>query len=139
MAVIIVNTDEEIMSAFSLIKQLRPHLKEETYLCKIRHLQMNFGYKLVVVSESGVVKAAGYKFCDSLAWGRYLYVDDLITDHASRSNGFAKQIFDWLEEEAMANQCVGIHLDSGVQRHDAHRFYLNRKLRISCHHFEKAY
>lgn len=140
MSMIIAKTDEEIMSTYSLMKQLRPHLEEESYISKIKHLQLNYGYELIALSENGVVKAAaGYKICDSLAWGKYLYVDDLITDQASRSRGFAKQIFDWLDDELKKNHCVGMHLDSGFQRHDAHRFYLNRKMRITCHHFERSY
>jgi len=68
-----------------------------------------------------------------------LYVDDLITDELNRSKGFAKQLFDWLDEESKKNECIGMHLDSGVHRYDAHRFYLNRKMRITCHHFEKTF
>ncbi|WP_438351025.1 GNAT family N-acetyltransferase [Paenibacillus sp. FA6] len=140
MPVIITKTDEEILTTYTLMKQLRPHLEEETYLSKIRKLQLEYGYKLIVIFESGKAKAAaGYRICDSLAWGKYLYVDDLITDQESRSSGYAKQLFDWLDEELKKNQCVGMHLDSGVQRHDAHRFYLNRKMNIICHHFEKSY
>lgn len=70
--------------------------------------------------------------------GEILIVDDLITDEKYRSRGFAKQLFDWLDEELTKNHCVGIHLDSGVHRYDAHRFYLNRKMNITCHHFEKS-
>jgi hypothetical protein len=82
---------------------------------------------------------AGYRFCDSLAWGKHGYVDDLITDENNRSTGCAKQLFDWLDEELKKHHRVGMHLDSGVHRYDAHRFYLNRKMRITCHHFEKSY
>jgi hypothetical protein len=28
-----------------------------------------------------------------------------------------------------------LHLDSGVRRFDAHRFYLNKRMNISSHHF----
>jgi hypothetical protein len=28
-----------------------------------------------------------------------------------------------------------LHLDSGVQRFAAHRFYLARRMDITCHHF----
>ncbi|BBI34019.1 GNAT family N-acetyltransferase [Cohnella abietis] len=140
MPVSIVKSDEEILTTYTLMKQLRPHLKEETYLSKIKHLQLEYGYKLIVIFENGVAKAAaGYRICDSLAWGKYLYVDDLITDQESRSSGYGKQLFDLLDEELLKNQCDGMHLDSGVQRHDAHRFYLNRKMKITCHHFEKSY
>jgi hypothetical protein len=122
------------------MKQLRPHLEEETYLSKIKQLQLEYGYKLIVIFENGEAKAAaGYRICDSLAWGKYLYVDDLITDQASRSRGYANQLFDWLDEELNNNHCAGMHLDSGVQRHDAHRFYLNKKMKITCYHFEKSF
>ena len=30
-----------------------------------------------------------------------------------------------------------IDLDSGVQRHDAHRFYLRERMAITSHHFAK--
>jgi ribosomal protein S18 acetylase RimI-like enzyme len=140
MSVIIAKLDEEILATYELMKQLRPHLEEETYLSKIKHLQMEYGYNLMVISENGKAKAAvGYRICDSLAWGKYLYVDDLITDQESRSKGFANQLFDLLDEELSKNHCIGMHLDSGVQRHDAHRFYLKKKMKITCHHFEKSY
>jgi len=135
-----VGTDEEIIATFSLMKQLRPHLVAETYLSDIRQLQNEFGYKLIVIFEGEEAKAAaGFRICNSLAWGKYLYVDDLITDELNRSKGFAKQLFDWLDEESKKNECIGMHLDSGVHRYDAHRFYLNRKMRITCHHFEKTF
>ncbi|XEC92522.1 GNAT family N-acetyltransferase [Paenibacillus tarimensis] len=140
MPIINVKTDEEITATFSLMKQLRPHLEEESYLYRIKQLQLYYDYQLIALLEEGKVRAAaGYRICDSLAWGKYLYVDDLITDEASRSRGFANQLFDRLDHILQDNQCVGMHLDSGVQRHDAHRFYLNRKMKISCYHFEKSY
>lgn len=140
MPIILAETDEEVLASYKLMKQLRHQLAEETYLFRIRQLQLEYGYRLINLIEDGEAKAsAGYRMCDSLAWGKYLYVDDLITDEASRSIGYAKQLFDWLDEEIKSNKCVAMHLDSGVHRYDAHRFYLNRKMRITCHHFEKSY
>lgn len=140
MPIILAETDEEILGSYKLMKQLRHHLEEETYLARIRQLQREYGYRLIILIEDGEAKAsAGYRMCDSLAWGKYLYVDDLITDEASRSNGYANQLIDWLEKELKKNKCVAMHLDSGVHRYDAHRFYLNKKMKISCHHFEKSY
>ncbi|GIQ71554.1 hypothetical protein XYCOK13_43780 [Xylanibacillus composti] len=84
------------------MKQLRPHLEEKTFVERIKYLQTKYGYKLITFVEDGEVKAAsGFRICDSLAWGRYLYVDDLITDETSRSKGYASQLFDWLEEELL--------------------------------------
>lgn len=134
----IMKTDIEIMETFSLMKQLRPHLLEEQYVEKIKNLQTQFGYTLVGVVDEGQVKAAaGFKINESLAWDKFLYVDDLITDQHSRSKGYAKLLFDWLEREAENAGCQQFHLDSGTQRYDAHRFYLNRKMDITAHHFQR--
>jgi GNAT superfamily N-acetyltransferase len=54
---------------------------------------------------------------------------------AARRHGFGGRLLDWLIAEARASGCGQFHLDSGVQRHDAHRLYLGRKLVISSHHF----
>ncbi|CAM4523788.1 GNAT superfamily N-acetyltransferase [Paenibacillus endophyticus] len=131
-------TDEQILGAFPLIQQLRPHLTKEDYLAKVKRMQAQHGYALVAAIVDGEAKsAAGYRINESLAWGKYFYVDDLITDAGSRSNGYAKLLFDWLEAEAAANGCEQFHLDSGVQRHDAHRFYLNKRMDIVAYHFYK--
>lgn len=73
----------------------------------------------------------------ALAWGHYLYVDDLSTHPDSRRRGHANALLEWLLEEARRLDCDQLHLDSGVEldRADAHRLYLNAGLVISAHHF----
>lgn len=140
MPIIIAKSDEQILSTYPLMKQLRPHLKKENYLEQIKTLQSDDGYRLIVYMEDETPKAAaGYRMAKNLAWDKHIYVDDLITDVQSRGRGYAEDLFNWLEEEVKRNNCVALHLDSGVQRHDAHRFYLNRKMNISSHHFQKTY
>ncbi|RUS46998.1 GNAT family N-acetyltransferase [Cohnella sp. AR92] len=137
MSIRMMETDSDILATFPVMKQLRPHLAKEDYVPLIRQLQADFGYRLIALLEEGeVAAAAGYRYCQTLASGQFLYVDDLITDEKSRSRGFAEKLFDWLEREAAESACLSLHLDSGVQRFDAHRFYLKRKMRISCHHFD---
>ena len=44
----------------------------------------------------------------------------------------------WLRENlawARKRECAELHLDSGVQRFGAHRFYLNHRMDITSHHF----
>nr|WP_102716436.1 GNAT family N-acetyltransferase [Paenibacillus castaneae] len=131
-------TDCEILDTFSLMNQLRPHLLIDEYVEKIKQLQNKYDYTLAAVIENGEVKCViGYRMMESLAWNKCFYVDDLITDPNSRSSGYAKLLFDWLEREAVLAGCQQIHLDSGVHRFDAHRFYLNRKMNITCHHFQR--
>lgn len=135
----VMKSDSEIMATFSTFKQLRPHLIEDKFLGKIRRLQENYGFNLVAIIDNDEVKAAaGYRITESLAWGNYFYVDDLITDESSRRKGYAKILWDWLISQAKENDCKQFHLDSGVHRHDAHRFYLKGGLDITCHHFQMS-
>jgi len=66
-----------------------------------------------------------------------MYVDDLVSDQNGRSKNYGKQMLAWLMDEARKNGCKEFHLDSGVQRHAAHRFYLRERMDISCFHFGK--
>ena len=72
---------------------------------------------------------------EMLAFGKLMYVDDLITANNDRSKKYGGNLFDWLVEHAKTNGCVQLHLDSGVHRFSAHRFYLTKRMEISSHHF----
>ena len=101
------------------------------------------GYRLVGVfegAEPDAVAAAGFREVRALAWGHYLYVDDVSTLPAARRRGCGERLMGWLSEEAARLGCEGLHLDSGVavDRAAAHRLYMRHGLRISAHHFERA-
>ncbi len=116
--------------------QLRPHLGETEFIDRVRRQQQAGGYRLAYLEHDGAVKSlAGFRLSESLFYGRFLYVDDLVTDQACRSMGFGEQLFDWLVQEAKQNGCENLVLDSGVQRFGAHRFYLRNRMDILCHHF----
>lgn len=67
---------------------------------------------------------------------RYLDgLDDLVTDAACRSKGNGKVLLTWLVRQARDEGCRYLELDSGVQRFDAHRFYLANRMIISARHF----
>ena len=128
-------TDTEIGALFPVFKTLRPHLIEAEFASRIRR-QQSQGYRLSYLRDSEtVVAAAGYRVLEFLAWGRVLYVDDLITLPEKRGAGYAGALMDWMIARAREQGCDEIHLDSGYQRHDAHRLYLNKGLQFGCHHF----
>ena len=108
---------------------------EMEFVARVRR-QQRTGYELAFVEHDGAVKAvAGFRLMENLPWGKFLYVDDLVTDEAVRSHGHGQKIFAWLIERARAAGCAEFHLDSGVQRFGAHRFYLGQRMDISAHHF----
>jgi GNAT superfamily N-acetyltransferase len=128
-------TDEQIKSCFKVMVQLRPQLLENEFINIVRQ-QFAKGYHLAFILNNEVITAvAGYRYGESLAWGKYLYVDDLVTDETHRSTGQGKVLLDWLREEARKNHCSQLHLDSGVQRKDAHRFYEREGMTFSSHHY----
>ncbi|HKD66062.1 MAG TPA: GNAT family N-acetyltransferase [Candidatus Binataceae bacterium] len=128
-------TDEEIAACLPVMRQLRIHLVDTDFVQRIR-LQQRTGYQLCYLAEGGAVRSvAGFRLIENLASGRVLYVDDLVTDSDGRSKGFGQKLLDWLLREAESTGCDTLELDSGVQRFDAHRFYLRNRMHIASHHF----
>ena len=129
-------TDEQILSTREVMRQLRPHVPFDEYLAVIRRMKQTDGYQLAALYEENVVRAvAGYRFMEMLHAGKIIYVDDLNTDERFRSKGYGKALLDWLKSEAKAQGCAQIHLDSGVHRESAHRFYFRERLTIRAYHF----
>ena len=132
--------DEDVAASFSVMQELRPHLTGEgEFRTTVRRLEREIGYRLVGAFVGEALQAvAGYRIAESLAWGRHLYVVDLVTRSPCRSRGLGARLYDWLCREGRREGCRGIHLDSGVQRHAAHRFYLRQRMDISCFHFQQS-
>ena len=115
--------------------QLRSHLSQNAFVDQVLR-QMESGYRIVRAENAGsVVGVAGYRILENLAWGRFLYVDDLVTEETRRSQGVGVALIDFLVKTARESGCAELHLDSGVQRFGAHRFYLAQRLDITSHHF----
>jgi len=138
MQVTLAQSPSQIRDCFPVIHQLRPHLNEETFLAQATRQMQNHGYQLAYISQDGIVlAAAGYRIAEFLAWGKILYVDDLITLESEREKGCAGILMDWLADQARSLGCAQIHLDSGVQRFNAHRLYLKKRMDITGHHFAR--
>lgn len=128
-------TEAAIRRCFPVVAELRPHLREPDFLDQVRRQQAD-GYRLVFLASGRQIHTvAGYRVTETLMWGRVLYVDDLVSASGVRSRGWGRQMFNWLVAEARRESCGELHLDSGVQRFAAHRFYLAQRMEITCHHF----
>ena len=133
--VVLAKSQEEIQLCYPVMVQLRSQFSIDQFTEQVQ-LQMASGYQLAYWLDENFVKAvAGFRINTNLAWGKFLYVDDLVTDEGYRSTGAGSTMFEWLVDFAKYNQCSQLHLDSGVQRFDAHRFYLKKGMIISSHHF----
>ena len=135
MKIALAETEADIARCYPVMVELRPHLSASEFATRVRKQQAT-GFHLAYLEEAGEVRAvAGFRYLETLAWGKILYVDDLVAAPAQRSRGHGGKLFDWLVAQAKQNNCDEFHLDSGVQRFGAHRFYLTRRMDIICHHF----
>lgn len=134
--------EQQIRGCYPVMAELRPHVGPDDFVARIKRQQEIAGYELAYVvgsaaaGEGVTVKAvAGFRVSECLAWGKFLYVDDLVSESGARSRGYGGALFDWLVAYAREQNCDQFHLDSGVQRFAAHRFYLRKRMSIEAHHF----
>ncbi len=124
-----------IDECFPIFNKLRPHLQEAATFQKCVLKQMQQGYSIAYIkSETRVVACIGYRVFDMLAWGKVLYIDDLITCETSRGKGYGSTLLSYVIAEGERLGCDEVHLDTVYTRHEAHRTYLKHGFQLNCHH-----
>ena len=125
--------EAEIGACYDLMRQLRPHLASvEDFVTRWRR-QAADGYRILALwleqgPYPGPRALAGYRITENLVHGKFLYVDDLVSDQAERSRGYGAKLLDKLKEEGRALGCKKLVLDTGLDNALAHRFYYRRGL-----------
>jgi GNAT superfamily N-acetyltransferase len=127
--------------AFEAMRALRTRYTDsEAWVARVDELQRPDGYRLVAAFDDGeeAVAVAGFRLGHNLAWGRFIYVDDLSTLPAGRGRGHGEALLRWIFDEARRLECDQVHLDSGSvpERWAAHRLYHRVGMNISSHHFQ---
>lgn len=130
-------SDPQWAAALPVLQELRPHLTVDL-LGQVLAEGGPQGLQFTAVFLGAeCVAVAGWRVIANTSAIRKLYVDDLVTAARARSVGYGKFLLDELTSRAAALGCARIDLDSGVQRHDAHRFYLRERMDIVGHHFSR--
>ena len=132
-------TDDEIRACWPVLQQLRPDLAADALVPAVRRMEAH-GFRLAYTTDAGgtVRGVAGYRVTEMLRTGLMLEVDDLVTDASERSRGHGHALMAWLVAEARRLGCPVVELDSGVQRHAAHRFYFREGMHILGYHLSMA-
>ena len=137
-AIELARTDRQIQDCFATMVQLRTHLAAGDFVTRVRRMEGE-GYQLAALRVGARVEAvAGFRVFENLHTGRLLYVDDLVTSTDARSRGHGARLLEWLARYAVEQGCVAIELDSGTQRHQAHRFYFREGMHIANYHFTRS-
>src|SRR2546423_5523201 len=86
--------------AHGAMRARRPaYAREADFVERVDGTQRTEGYRLAAAFAPGreqAVAVAGFRTGHNLAWGHYLYVDDLSTVADARGQGHAGALLEWL-------------------------------------------
>ena len=126
-----------LAKAESLHRDLRPQLPSD-YVAAMARVFANGGRLVLATQDEAVLGLAVWRVLENTMFGRFLYVDDLVTDSALRSRGVGKALLSRCEAIAVELGCREFVLDSGVQRASAHRFHFREGLIVRAFNFGKS-
>jgi GNAT superfamily N-acetyltransferase len=137
MEIKIATKEEDILKCWDVLLALRPHLDKESYVPIVKQM-ITEGYTLAFIEKDAkAVAAVGFRYLQFLYNGKHIYIDDLSTLPEYRGKGYAGKLLDYVTDKAKEKGYKVVTLDSGYQRFDAHRLYLNKGFTLNCHHFSK--
>lgn len=138
MAIRLLKTEDAIARCFPVIRELRPHLADETQLITLARTMLAEGAEFAALEHDGeIATVAGFRIHTMLVSGVTMYVDDLVTAERFRSHGHGKAMLEWLMSYARERGCATFSLDSGTFRQEAHAFYFREGMRITSFHFAR--
>lgn len=127
--------EDDVRRCWPAFRELRPHIQSEEEFVARWRAQIAEGYRIIYIDQDGrVPAAAGYRFLTTMAWGRILYLDDLVAMESAQGVGLGAALLRFLQDEARRLGCDAVHLDTGYQRHRAHKTYMRNGFRMDCMH-----
>lgn len=126
-----------LVKAEPLHRDLRPQLPAD-YAGTMTRVFASGGRLMIAIQGDAVAGLAVWRVLENSMFGRFLYVDDLVTDSALRSRGVGKALLSRCEAIAVELGCREFVLDSGVQRTHSHRFYFREGLVVRAFNFGKS-
>lgn len=134
-----VESELALHAAYTLMRELRPHLTDAANFIARVHRQAQQGYCLQGVwQDQQLLALAGYRISENLLYGRFLYVDDLVTAPCARSHGLGAKLIDALRAEAHEQNCTHLVLDTALNNALGQRFYYRQGLLAAGMHFRQT-
>ncbi|WP_370679690.1 GNAT family N-acetyltransferase [Comamonas sp. GB3 AK4-5] len=130
------HSDADYQAGFATMQALRPHLGDAVAFAAQARRQASQGYRLLAAwQEDQVLGLAGYRLQENLLYGRFLYLDDLVTADLSRNQGVGAQLMAAMQEMARQQGCAHFVLDTGLGNALAQRFYFRQGMLSKGMHF----
>ncbi len=132
------NNKEEMLLAFSILKQRYNHLDLQKYDAQISEMVAMNDFKMVgAFLGDKILGVAGYWILRMLYCGKYIQVSSFVVDEESRSLGIGKKILEEIEKVGKELNCEKIVLDSYTENKKSHALYYRSGFYIRGFHFMK--
>ncbi|HFC7290463.1 TPA: GNAT family N-acetyltransferase [Neisseria meningitidis] len=132
---------DDTATAFAALSVLRSALTDiNRFTEQINKVQRPQGYRLLGIFEEGkhnAVAVCGFREACTLASGRHIHIDDIVTLPQSRRKGYASRLLEEVRKIGSETGVTKIHLNVHVNhdRADAHRLYFKNGFEICAYHF----
>ena len=117
-------TTEDITKAYPLLNHLRPHITRDEFYNIYNEASQESGYKFIALEEAGeFLGLMGYRILTDYVHGRHLYIDDLVIEESQRGKGLGTLLLEESKRLAKEKACKRVRLCTGINSHDAKKFY----------------
>jgi GNAT superfamily N-acetyltransferase len=129
----------DLHSCWPAMQELRPHLASAQDMAERVQRMRADGYRLLAAWRGGeAIALAGYRLQENLVYGRFLYVDDLVTREGERGGQWGARLLDETTRIAEDAGCAKLVLDTGLVNALAQRFYFRQGLLTGAMRFSKV-
>ncbi len=119
-----IRTVGEARNVFPVMKELRDHLDEQSFLKLFSVAQSESGYTLIGAHEGqDCLGLMGFRILSDFVHGRHLYVDDLVVSEKFRSKGLGSRLLEEAKRIAEGSDCKLLRLCTGIQNEKGKAFY----------------
>jgi GNAT superfamily N-acetyltransferase len=85
--------DDELLACFPAMSQLRPRLTNSTHFVATCRRMEQTGYRILAAwNDATVLALAGYRLQENFVFGRFVYVNDLVTIESARGRGLGTRL-----------------------------------------------
>ncbi|GHC95346.1 N-acetyltransferase GCN5 [Pseudorhodoferax aquiterrae] len=127
-----------LRACWPVARQLRPQLAGiDDFLERVQRMRQHSYRVLAAWHGERVLALAGYRLQENLVYGRFLYIDDLVSSEEVRGQGWGARLIAATRALAAQAGCAHVVLDTAIANTAAQRFYAaqglaNKATRFSC-------
>lgn len=124
------DSDADLLACWPVVHQLRPRLQSaEDFIARVHRMRADH-YRILAAWQDNhtAVALGGYRLAENLIYGRFLYVDDLVTLDTARGARWGQALMDAMARIGENAGCSCLVLDTGLSNALAQRFYFRQGL-----------